>query len=400
MIHPPPRLIGNQEIEPAGKKGKAGQQIRPLHTELRTKYDNNNGIIPHAPSPASHQFWGQNPAGLYLSQTHLIRSQNNMNDLQGLPEYALESLNRMVSPFQKQNQKKPVTLVIGIVCRDSVVMVADSQTTDGDLKIHGADKIKIIKWAGGEAMVAQSGFSNISSHAIATIQERVTQQKQFSPNELPKLATEVLLDFRQREASTYTDKKLADWNENATRGFNQYLQDFQGFDLMLGFSHEGRPRLYTLNFARPHPEPAENNYATIGTHGGRVLSEHLLNEHINQQIDFEFASVIGIKAVERAIEFILGCGHLVKVKILHCEISGLGIQYDSYVEEFPAERVEEIVKIISTVEEQTKHVQIKRISEALKNRTERIFKEMEIDRRNALARSMANYLTQSRKPKQ
>ena len=54
-------VIGNQEIEPAGKKRKAGQQVRPLHTELRTKYDNNNGIIPHAPSPASHQFWGQVP---------------------------------------------------------------------------------------------------------------------------------------------------------------------------------------------------------------------------------------------------------------------------------------------------------------------------------------------------
>src|ERR1039458_3709336 len=35
-------VIGNQEIEPAGKKRKAGQQVRPLHTELRTKYDNNN----------------------------------------------------------------------------------------------------------------------------------------------------------------------------------------------------------------------------------------------------------------------------------------------------------------------------------------------------------------------
>jgi hypothetical protein len=32
----PSRVTGNQEIEPAGKK-KAGQQVRPLKTELRTK---------------------------------------------------------------------------------------------------------------------------------------------------------------------------------------------------------------------------------------------------------------------------------------------------------------------------------------------------------------------------
>jgi hypothetical protein len=30
-------MIGNQEIEPADKKRKAGQQVRPLKTELRTK---------------------------------------------------------------------------------------------------------------------------------------------------------------------------------------------------------------------------------------------------------------------------------------------------------------------------------------------------------------------------
>src|ERR1039457_7425645 len=61
MICPPSRVIGNQEIEPADKKRKAGQQVRPLHTELRTKYDNNNEIIPHVLTPASHQFWGQIP---------------------------------------------------------------------------------------------------------------------------------------------------------------------------------------------------------------------------------------------------------------------------------------------------------------------------------------------------
>jgi hypothetical protein len=73
-------VIGNQEIEPADKKRKAGQQVRPLHTELRTKYDNNTGIIPYAPSPASHQFWGQIPTGICLSQTQKVRKSNENED--------------------------------------------------------------------------------------------------------------------------------------------------------------------------------------------------------------------------------------------------------------------------------------------------------------------------------
>jgi hypothetical protein len=69
----PFRLIDNHEIEPADKKRKAGQQVRPYHTELRTKYDNNNEIIPYPPFPASHQFWGQGPNGLiYLTEADLF----------------------------------------------------------------------------------------------------------------------------------------------------------------------------------------------------------------------------------------------------------------------------------------------------------------------------------------
>jgi hypothetical protein len=55
-----PGVIGNQEIEPAGKNREAGQQVRPQKQNSELNYNGNNkGIIPHALSPASHQFWVQ-----------------------------------------------------------------------------------------------------------------------------------------------------------------------------------------------------------------------------------------------------------------------------------------------------------------------------------------------------
>jgi hypothetical protein len=78
-------VIGNQEIEPAGKKRKAGQRVRPLHTELRTKYDNNNGIIPHAPSPASHQFWGQAAAVMLYRFGAEIQASGDLPMKAGIP---------------------------------------------------------------------------------------------------------------------------------------------------------------------------------------------------------------------------------------------------------------------------------------------------------------------------
>src|SRR5438309_963886 len=96
------------------------------------------------------------------------------------------------SNLRRKPEKVPVTLIVGILCKDSVVMVADSQTTHGDLKIHDAVKLKVIRWATGRALIGQAKFADIANNAIESIQRQVNAQPQFQPDALPELAASVL----------------------------------------------------------------------------------------------------------------------------------------------------------------------------------------------------------------
>jgi hypothetical protein len=63
-------------------------------------------------------------------------------------------------PRRKPKKGKRVTLILGIICRDAIVLAADSQTTKGSAKQLGANKISVAEFGNGKAAVAESGSAS------------------------------------------------------------------------------------------------------------------------------------------------------------------------------------------------------------------------------------------------
>src|ERR1035441_4606720 len=91
-------------------------------------------------------------------------------------------------PFRKRNGKGPhMTLIAGIVCKDSIVLASDSRTTIREEYVFFRDdaaKIGVVELAadGGRrprALIAQSGNADMSARTIEII-ERLAKDKPLS----------------------------------------------------------------------------------------------------------------------------------------------------------------------------------------------------------------------------
>jgi hypothetical protein len=113
-------------------------------------------------------------------------------------------------------------------------------------------------------------------------------------------------------------------------------------------------------------------------------------------MDCEFASVIAIKVVEDAIEYVEGCGSPPRVALIQTPVGVPPIvppgeprapnfgyspphSYSYYTEPvviFPQEKIGEIAKIIASVERQTKGAQNKKIHKAMRSETDKLLKDL------------------------
>ena len=67
-------------------------------------------------------------------------------------------MNNHLTPARRKLNKTPVTLIVGIICRDAIVLAADSQNSYGSLKLPGTNKISKVTFRDKkEILVAESG---------------------------------------------------------------------------------------------------------------------------------------------------------------------------------------------------------------------------------------------------
>jgi hypothetical protein len=69
-------------------------------------------------------------------------------------------------PKTRTKRKSRVTIIIGIICKDAIVLASDSQTTSGGMKRTDTDKISSIKFATKPVLVAEAGNAGTSARAL------------------------------------------------------------------------------------------------------------------------------------------------------------------------------------------------------------------------------------------
>jgi len=198
-----------------------------------------------------------------------------------------------------------VTLIVGIICRDAIVLAADSQTTKGIAKIPGTTKIRVIDFVNGKALVAESGSASLSNSAIEAFQRLAKVVKIEDEFTISKSAEAAVREIRNQITSLHpTNNSPQEWQD-------YFFRDENYFELMVAYYHGGNPHLYKLNPVWCIPVPATFYFLTSGI--AADLANYILKEHTEPMMDSEFASVIAIKVVEDAIEYVEGCGSPTRV---------------------------------------------------------------------------------------
>jgi len=279
-----------------------------------------------------------------------------------------------------------VTLIVGIICKDGIVLAADSQTTkgsyEGAAKVVGTEKISVVEFANGSALVAESGAASISGAAIEIFKRKAAKKEIVDDMTVARTAEEAVREIRARIESLYPKNlPLREWQDF-------FYQPVNNFELMVAFYHNGKPFIYTLEPASCIPVTSPTAYFfTSGIASN--LATYVLKEHTQKDMDYEFASVVAIKVVKAAIDNVEGCGEPIKAAVIRKEttpfllenplsiIGRLSPPRLPEIRVYPPESIAEISKIVSAVEIHARKTQNKKIQQALRKKTEKVFKDLE-----------------------
>jgi 20S proteasome alpha/beta subunit len=276
-----------------------------------------------------------------------------------------------------------VTLIIGIICKDAIVLAADSQTTKGTVKQSGTNKISEIKFTNGNALVAEAGSASLSNRVVELFKRDAVVTDIVDDSTISKLLQKCLREVRHDLTSLHAG------NISPKEQQEYFLDENNCFELMLAYYQGSKPRIYKFNPLWCIPSPAITYFETSGI--ASELANYILREHTAPGMDSKFASVIAIKVVKDAIDYVEGCGPPIRLATVHKPYRYKPIKRDgagkkvygdicvqsSRVAVCPSNVVEEIASIISKVEEETKSTRNNKIHKALKDQTESTVKQMQ-----------------------
>jgi len=290
-----------------------------------------------------------------------------------------------------------VTLIVGIVCKDAIVLAADSQTTYFPSKILGTNKINEIKFLNGKVLVAESGFCSLSNAAVDAIQKKAEITEIKNEETVTNICRQAVREIRQQQMTLFPRRKYS------LTEFEDFFRDQKNFFLTIAYYFGEKPYLFSIDLSQCVLQKPTFGFIVSGV--GESVGNYILKEESGfcggfENLATELATVIAIKVADVAAEYVDGCGRPIKAALIRPSIkiptmprapiiipSGssesagysllnmMSYSLSDPVTIFPKEKVEGIAKIISSVERKIKNVQNKKIHKALIIQTEKAFKK-------------------------
>jgi 20S proteasome alpha/beta subunit len=222
----------------------------------------------------------------------------------------LDSQGRIGHPFQELKKRKPpVSIIIGIICEDAIVVASDSQLSWGTAKRTDSQKIFPASFNDATGLIGNSGSVAASQRVV-----EITKSYCFGKD---------LSDYRQlAENAQKASEVIRGELMSPFKAFITKLEDFQklfdenNYSLVMANYFDKQPYLFTLDFP-PGISTRQKNYTAIGC--GANLATFLLGW-------FDFANMNRVQTVITAA-FIIGevkkadafCGGTTQVAYLKLE---------------------------------------------------------------------------------
>jgi hypothetical protein len=179
-----------------------------------------------------------------------------------------------------------VTLIVGIICKDGIVMAGDSQTTWGSGKRWDANKMTEVSFPHGKGLVAESG-ATLTSAKITEELTKLAKDRQLSEQyKLPELAEMAVRRVRDKLRS---------------QNFDCSAEELQSFiegnelesELMIAHQDGQETRIDTISLLMGVAERAHSMFETIGS--GADLATYLLTDLTtpNHVVQFSYCGLCG-----------------------------------------------------------------------------------------------------------
>jgi 20S proteasome alpha/beta subunit len=275
-----------------------------------------------------------------------------------------------------------VTLIVGIICKDGIVVAGDSQTTWGTGKSWSANKMTELDHVYGRALVAESGALVTSARGVEHLVKNASNRELMDTLAIPGLAAKAIRNVREELRQQQFDCSAEE------------LQDFifrEELDCELMIAHyDNGPAIDTIRLTVGIPKRAKSFFETTGS--GADLADYLLTDMCNPDMDCKTASVIAVHVIEIAKRHDPYCGGPTKLGVLPLPTAHSDLVnppslmpasvFDSIRHYYkPAiilsqSETDEIVKMVSEVEKQTTKKRSEIIRDELKRRSRRRLKQM------------------------
>ncbi len=244
-----------------------------------------------------------------------------------------------------------MTIIVGIISDEGIILASDSQTTSGTAKRCDANKISLVEFKNLKVLVAQAGYATFSGRALE-IFEAAAKDKEITDYrmivEMAEKAMRQMKDEARFQQGDCTMEELRDfvWKHELEAKF------------MLAYYFEGNPFLFTLDMVVGVANKVNSHYDAIGC--GANLGGYLLSELSYTKMDSGLAAAIAVHVVESVKNHDAYCGGETKAAILKDPNNN----HPSF-RIFTKEEVGVLVKIVSEMDNKTKKQRNKIIQKAL-----------------------------------
>lgn len=215
--------------------------------------------------------------------------------------------------FTFRRWSKPMTLLIGIKCKDAVVMASDSQLTSYSSKRTDSPKLETVSFSDFPVMVAQSGDLVLSNRFVDILSKMAEGRSVESPDEIGGLAQLAMRTLRSEQRELHFGVSSEELDEIYRKRGTQV-------GIMLGFFLKNAPHLITINLSEATYRKSRFHFEAEGC--GASLAEYLLAEYTTAEMDVRTASIVALYVVEVVKRYDAMCGGPTKISVLE-ESDGL-----------------------------------------------------------------------------
>ncbi len=248
-------------------------------------------------------------------------------------------------------RKTPVTLIVGIKCKDAVVLASDSQITYGTNKRTDGAKMEVIDFDGIPVMAAQSGSILFSNRFVDILSGLAAKATVSSADDICILASQAMRTLRNEQREVHfgcTSEELSEI----------FRKDGTGVGVMLGFFINNSAHLVSINLHHATAQKCRSFYDADGC--GSPLGLYLLGEYASPGIPHSVAAILAIYVVELVKKHDAMCGGDTRVAVLRDHETGMPSSG-----EYPKQYVEKCAALLLKADEDAKPVRLKTFQERI-----------------------------------